>query len=120
MSENVVVVKARDLWIAGAALLALALSVVVLVITVVVLFRQADDHAVSQAQTAAQARVAVRDNRALCALRAQLKSQVKTSTNYLTKHPDGAPALQLSATSIQQGINKEQATVNALSTIACR
>lgn len=111
MSEEVVV-RDKDFWALGIAFGALALSVLVLIVTIVVVLRQSSEFS-NDARLAAQA------HSGLCAFRNQLKQQIESSEQYLTKHPNGAPALHLSAAAIQQSIDREQETISALSNLNC-
>lgn len=105
MNESEVVVGSKDIWVLGMAFFMLALAVGVLIVNVVAISRQAQD--------------AAETHSAVCAFKTQLVGQIRSSEQYLIKHPDGAPALHLSAASIQQSINKEQATVNSLAGLNC-
>ena len=111
MSEEILV-RDRDFWLAGSAFVLLGVAISVLIVTVVLLLRQSGE-------LTADARLAAQTHTGICAFRHQLQAEVKTSEQYLIKHPEGAPALHLSAASIQQGIDKEQATISSLSVLNC-
>lgn len=111
MSEDVVV-RDKDIWTLGIAFGALTLAVLVLIVSVIALLRQSNEFA-------ADAQLANQTHTGLCAFRHQLKQQVQTSEQYLQQHPEGAPALHLSAASIQQSIDREQATISSLSALDC-
>lgn len=59
-----------------------------------------------------------RNNRAaLCALRGDLEKRVETSKAFLRENPKGIPGI--SAATIQQGINNQESTIDALSDLSC-
>lgn len=55
----------------------------------------------------------------VCQFRQNLQQQVLDSEHYLVVHPNGAPALGLSAASIQQSIDREKLTVDSLAPLNC-
>jgi len=103
--SNETVVTDRDFWVMGAAFLMLALAVGGLIANLVVLSSQA--HKADLTYTAA------------CSYYHNLQLQLASSTRYLRAHPDGAPALGISAQQIQQSINREQAAVDSLASLDC-
>lgn len=54
---------------------------------------------------------------ALCALRADLQARVRTATQFLAEHPDGAPGIP--ARTIRDGIANQQRTISALRVVKC-
>jgi hypothetical protein len=107
--DEVVLLRKRDvnlfigLLVAGFALLALTL--ILLVVSLVALRGQAQDAAETHA--------------AACSYRENLKQQRDASEKYLRENPNGAPALHISAASIQQTIDRQQAAVISLSGLHC-
>lgn len=63
------------------------------------------------------AEVAFSTNRALCVFRHDLEQRVEASRQFLADHPDGLPGIP--AASIQQNINTQQSTIDALSDLHC-
>lgn len=56
-------------------------------------------------------------NQALCVLRADLEVRVADSIKFLADHPNGIPGIPVA--SIQQSIENQQRTVDALSGLEC-
>lgn len=56
---------------------------------------------------------------AVCLFKENLQQQIFDSEHYLATHPNGAPSLGLSAASIQQSIDREKVSVDALSSLNC-
>ncbi len=63
------------------------------------------------------AKIATTNNKALCALRADLVSSVNKGTEFLIRHPDGL--LGISAASIQDRVAEQEKTLKALDILAC-
>lgn len=63
------------------------------------------------------ASVANNTNHALCVLRMDLEQRVQDSIQFLTDHPDGIPGIPVE--SIQQSIDNQQRTINALADLSC-
>lgn len=106
MSESGdVVVSDRDFWVMGVAFVMLMISVGVVIVNLFIL--------------TSQARKADQTYAAACSYLNTLKDQAKTSEQYLQKHPDGAPALGITAAQLQQSIDKEQAAISSLSGLNC-
>lgn len=62
-------------------------------------------------------RVALSTNHALCVLRSDLEQRVADSAQFLLDHPNGFGGI--SAATIQQGIDNQQRTIDALSDLRC-
>lgn len=132
MSDEVIV-KDRDVWLMGSAFAMLALAVGVLLVSVFLVTRQGQDVAQTQVGLAQQqatlrrqqvtlrrqAREAIETHRAACTFRNNLKSQERSSEHYLALHPNGAPALGISAAQIRSSIAKQDAAVKSLSGLHC-
>lgn len=56
---------------------------------------------------------------ALCLLRRNYMDQYRATVQYLRQHPEGAPALGLSAASLQQAADKELKQAHALKNVVC-
>ena len=56
---------------------------------------------------------------ALCLLRQNYMDQYRATVQYLRQHPEGAPALGVSAASLQQAANKELKQAKALKNVHC-
>jgi len=54
---------------------------------------------------------------ALCTLRADLERRVDTSREFLKENPDGIPGIP--ARTIQEGINNQERTIEALGVLDC-
>lgn len=63
--------------------------------------------------------IADRSKDALCNLRANVSARVVSSETYLKNHPNGAPALGLTAKEIRASIKRDRTTVNALGGLHC-
>lgn len=61
--------------------------------------------------------VSANNHDALCTFRADLETRVETSKDLLIDHPDGIGGI--SAEIIQQGIDNQQRTIDALDTLSC-
>lgn len=64
-------------------------------------------------QTANQA------HQALCTIRSAYEQSEQSSIKYLKKHPNGAPALGISAKQIEQSIKKAKTEVAQLKGLSC-
>ena len=64
-----------------------------------------------------QADVNTASTHALCVLRDDLKTRVKSSTDFLAMHPDGIPGIP--AKTLRDGIHNQQRTISALRTLQC-
>ena len=84
-----------------------------LIALVVILF-SATAYAISK-----EHEVAIQATRALCSLRQGYEGQLKNTKDYLRKHPNGAPALHLSAADLQRSISSLQKQVNDLGDVKC-
>lgn len=62
-------------------------------------------------------RVTVNTTRSLCTLRTDLERRVDASARFLADHPDGIAGI--SAVAIQQSIENQQRTVDALANLNC-
>lgn len=62
-------------------------------------------------------KVTLNTNNALCALRSDLEQRVEGSIQFLKDNPDGVPGI--SAKVIQQSIDNQTQTINALSQLHC-
>lgn len=111
-SAEITVVDDRDITLLVIAFIALALTIGMLVVTVILLLRDSS-------ALAAQGRLAEKTYRASCSYKEFLKAQVHNSKVYLVKHPQGAPALGISRVYIQRQISRQQAAVDALSDLTC-
>ena len=58
-------------------------------------------------------------HQALCAEKNGYAQQVASTKKYLKQHPDGAPALHLSAGYLRQQIKKEQKQLKAFESVSC-
>lgn len=112
MSETEIVVSDREFWALGAAFLAVAMAVGLLVIVLIVL-------AGNQKDLERQARIAVATEHAVCVYRANLIEQARETQHYLLQHPQGAPALGLSAAQLQQTLERQRAAAASLSELQC-
>src|SRR4051812_46787996 len=105
MSDEVVKVDSRDITLVVLAFLGLAAASVLLVVNIVFLTRQARD--------------AAEKHRGACSYRANLQQQAVSTEKYLAKHPDGVPALGISAAQLRATIERLQAGAGALSGLHC-
>jgi len=60
---------------------------------------------------------ATETNQALCSLRADLQTRVETSQGFLRDNPDGVVGIP--AATLQQSIDGQKRTIQALSTLNC-
>lgn len=58
-------------------------------------------------------------HKGVCLYRDGLQEQITDSMKYLADHPNGAPALGITASQIQAQIARQQAAVDALSILNC-
>lgn len=110
--EKIRVVKDIDVWLIVGTLCVLGLALCLQVVNLVSLGR-------NTGQLRADAKIAIETRDAACQFRQNLVDQVKESTHYLELHPEGAPALHVSAASIRQTIARQQASVAALAELQC-
>lgn len=61
--------------------------------------------------------IAISTNDALCTLRADLERRIADSAQFLVDHPNGIQGI--TALAIQQGIDNQQKTVDALDELDC-
>lgn len=93
-------------FIAGMAFVMLAITVGVLIVNLILV--------------SGSAREASQTHAAVCTYRDNLIAQTHDTRHYLHLHPEGAPALGLSASSIRQTLDREQAAVTSLSGLNCK
>lgn len=111
-SSSEVRLTEKDWFAASAAFVMMALTIGVLIVNLVLLSDQA-------ARSAKEAQDAAETHAAVCTFRGQLVAQLKASQDYLRQHPDGAPALHISAAQLQQTIDREQSAVDSLAELHC-
>lgn len=105
MSDNEVVVNDRDFWVLGASLGMLALALGVLFVCVFLLLGRAQD--------------AAETHNAVCVYRSNLLEQAHETQKYLLEHPDGAPALGITAAQLQQTLERQRAAAESLAGLNC-
>lgn len=99
---------------------ATVLMIVALAIVVPINFVQLSHNLQHENELARKAAVASSQaTQALCLLRHNYMDQYKTTVQYLEQHPNGAPALGLSAASLQQAANKELKQAKTLKNVHC-
>lgn len=77
-----------------------------------------DNHSETQRLAVAAARSSAQTHQALCALRGDLATRVRSSQAFLTTHPQGFAGI--SAAVIQQGIDNEERTIGTLRFLRCQ
>lgn len=102
---NEVKVDDRDITLVVIAFIALACSIGLLVFSLI--------------ELSGNAVLAQETHRAACSYRENLREQARASTKYLEQHPNGVPALGISAAQIRQGIGRQQRAVYSLSDLHC-
>jgi len=125
-ATNEVVVDDRDVTLVVIAFLALIATVGVLAVCLILIVGQSHairDQAVrledQQQQLQVQAKQSEQDHKANCSYLANLKQQERSGRKYLKQHPDGAPALGISAAQIRASVHREEAAVKSLSDLNC-
>lgn len=102
--------------------------VVALAVVVPINFVQLNHTLRGESQTAKRAALAAKQSvaagkratKALCLLRKNYEDQARSTAKYLKLHPNGAPALGLSASYLKSAENKQLAAAKTLAVIKCK
>lgn len=108
--EKIQVVGERDVWLIGAALVMVALSMALQVVNVVLLSRDS-------AQLRQDATIALETHHGVCVYRQTLQDQVRQTDEFLSSHPNGIPGIP--ASTFRSGEAKQRAAIEALSDLQC-
>jgi hypothetical protein len=105
LGDDTVDVERRDVSLIVLAFIILAIAMGVNVVDLVVLRNQAAQASSTHA--------------AVCTYRRDLAQQVASSRAFLKTHPNGLPALGVSAGQIRQSIDRQASAVQSLSDLHC-